>query len=305
MAGRRCTTSASGGGRRPIKSVRTPLWQARIPRVYLALAVGAALGCAGAVLQGVFANPPPSPASSVSHQEQRPVRPGDRRRRAGCGGLPLWVGLRRRSGDHVVSVFTWRRGRRDAHPGGQPILTGIAVNAFAGGLIVFFPTARLRPRDQIVFWQMGSLNRATMMDQGAAGRRAGGDRPGGIAAAGPPDRPVVAGEYTADTSASTSKAAADVGGHRRAADGRGGQLLRNHPVRRSGGAALHAAHRRTAPPGLDPGERPGRCGLLTAADLAARTLVPYGELPIGMVTSPSVVRSSAAVAPRDEAWSWL
>ena len=26
-------------------------------------------------------------------------------------------------------------------------------------------------------------------------------------------------------------------------------------------------------------------GLLTAADLAARTLVPYGELPIGMVTS--------------------
>lgn len=33
------------------------LWQVRFPRVILAILVGAALGCSGALLQGVFSNP--------------------------------------------------------------------------------------------------------------------------------------------------------------------------------------------------------------------------------------------------------
>lgn len=33
------------------------LWQVRFPRVVLGAVVGASLGCAGALLQGVFANP--------------------------------------------------------------------------------------------------------------------------------------------------------------------------------------------------------------------------------------------------------
>ena len=42
------------------------------------------------------------------------------------------------------------------------VLTGVAINAFAGGLIAFFTfVANPAARDQIVFWQLGSLNGAT------------------------------------------------------------------------------------------------------------------------------------------------
>lgn len=42
------------------------------------------------------------------------------------------------------------------------ILTGVAINAFAGGLIAFFTfVASPAARDQIVFWQLGSLSGAT------------------------------------------------------------------------------------------------------------------------------------------------
>ena len=42
------------------------------------------------------------------------------------------------------------------------MLTGVAINAFAGGLIAFLIfVAEPRARDQVVFWQLGSLNGAT------------------------------------------------------------------------------------------------------------------------------------------------
>lgn len=42
------------------------------------------------------------------------------------------------------------------------ILTGVAINAFAGGLIAFFTfVASPAAREQIVFWQLGSLAGAT------------------------------------------------------------------------------------------------------------------------------------------------
>ncbi|GAA3186252.1 hypothetical protein GCM10020255_083140 [Rhodococcus baikonurensis] len=42
------------------------------------------------------------------------------------------------------------------------VLTGVAINAFAGGLIAFFTfVASPSARDQIVFWQLGSLNGAS------------------------------------------------------------------------------------------------------------------------------------------------
>ena len=119
------------------------------------------------------------------------------------------------------------------------ILTGIAVNAFAGGLIAFF-TYRATPaaRDQIVFWQMGSLNRATMDQVLLVAVLVVTGLVASLLLA-PPDRHGCRwGVHRRTPRRRRRKAAADVGGHRRAADGRGGQLLRNHPVRRSGGAAL-------------------------------------------------------------------
>lgn len=138
------------------------LWQVRFPRIVLGALVGAGLGCAGALLQGVFANPLAEPgvigvssgaavgASSVF------VLGG-----AFAGGWS--VAAAAFAGGLVTTILVYALARG----GGRTevvtlILTGVAINAFAGGLIAFFtfvasPTAR----DQIVFWQLGSLAGAT------------------------------------------------------------------------------------------------------------------------------------------------
>ncbi len=262
------------------------LWQVRIPRVYLALAVGAALGCAGAVLQGVFANPLAEPGVIG-------VSSGAAAGAAGViavGGLGA-AGYAVAGGAFAAGLVTTLLVYLASRSAGRTqvvslILTGIAVNAFAGGLIAFF-TYRATPaaRDQIVFWQMGSLNRATM-DQvllvavlvvlGLAASMALARRIDLLAL----------GEYTA------GHLGVDVEQLRRvsivivalltaAAVSFCGIILFvglvvPHFMRLIVGPR-HAV--------LIPASAITGAALLTAADLAARTLVPYGELPIGMVTS--------------------
>lgn len=138
------------------------LWQVRFPRIVLGAIVGACLGCAGALLQGVFANPLAEPgvigvssgaavgASSVFVLGGAFAGVWSVATAAFLGGLVT-----------TVLVYTLARG------GGRTevvtlILTGVAINAFAGGLIAFFTfVASPAARDQIVFWQLGSLAGAT------------------------------------------------------------------------------------------------------------------------------------------------
>ncbi|MBQ1163237.1 iron chelate uptake ABC transporter family permease subunit, partial [Streptomyces sp. A73] len=48
----------AGAGGAPLDRVaESVLWNVRLPRVVLAVLVGASLGCAGALMQGVFGNP--------------------------------------------------------------------------------------------------------------------------------------------------------------------------------------------------------------------------------------------------------
>ncbi|MFC8180351.1 FecCD family ABC transporter permease [Rhodococcus sp. NPDC057297] len=138
------------------------LWQVRFPRIVLGAVVGACLGTAGALLQGVFANPLAEPgvigvssgaavgASSVFVLGGAFAGVWSVATAAFLGGLITTV---------LVYVLARGGGRTEVV---TLILTGVAINAFAGGLIAFFTfVASPAARDQIVFWQLGSLSGAT------------------------------------------------------------------------------------------------------------------------------------------------
>ncbi|WP_293767875.1 iron ABC transporter permease [uncultured Corynebacterium sp.] len=135
------------------------VWDIRLPRIVLGFLVGACLGVAGTLMQAVFANPLAEP-SIIG------VTSG-----AGVGAaLAIVFGISW-LGTFTVPVFAFASAvvvtaiiYRLARSRGRVavvnlILTGIAINAVCTALISFMvylaPTAS---RDQIVFWQMGSLN---------------------------------------------------------------------------------------------------------------------------------------------------
>lgn len=137
------------------------IWQIRLPRLVLGLLVGAALGVGGALMQAVFANPLAEP-SVIG------VTAG-----AGVGAsLAIVLGISW-FGATTVPVFAFLSGLLTTWLVYQLarfaerirvinlVLVGIAVNAVAGALISFFifiaPTSS---REQVVFWQMGSLSGA-------------------------------------------------------------------------------------------------------------------------------------------------
>lgn len=138
------------------------LWEVRFPRVVLAILVGAALGCSGALLQGIFANPLAEPgvigvSSGAAVGASAVIVLGG----AFSSGWSLaWAALL--SGlvtTYLVYAMSRSGGRTEVV---TVILTGVAVNAMAGGLIAFFTfVANPAARDQIVFWQLGSLGGAT------------------------------------------------------------------------------------------------------------------------------------------------
>lgn len=138
------------------------LWEIRFPRIILGILVGAALGVAGAMMQGVFRNPLAEPGIVG-------VSSG-----AAVGavavivfGLTAWGSWTLVAGAFVAGFLTtlgvYAMSRHDGRAEVVTlVLTGIAVNAFAGaliGLMSFFSTdEELR---SITFWQLGSLATAT------------------------------------------------------------------------------------------------------------------------------------------------
>ncbi|WP_240483716.1 FecCD family ABC transporter permease [Streptomyces pathocidini] len=138
------------------------LWNVRLPRVALALLVGSSLGCAGALMQGVFGNPLAEPGV-IGISSGAAV--------GAVGAISLGATF---LGNWTVTACAFAAGLATvllvyvmARSGGRTevvtlILTGIAVNAFAGaliGLFIFF--ADNAQITQIAFWQLGSLAQAT------------------------------------------------------------------------------------------------------------------------------------------------
>ncbi|MBB5905819.1 FecCD family ABC transporter permease [Actinoalloteichus hymeniacidonis] len=140
---------------------QSALWNVRFPRVLLGVLVGAALGCAGAVMQGVFGNPLAEP-SVIG------VSSG-----AAVGAFTVIVFGLTTFGNATMAVAAFiggllttllvyglsrTEGRTDVV---TMILTGISVNALAGAVIGFFTfLADDDVRTTMAFWNLGSLNRA-------------------------------------------------------------------------------------------------------------------------------------------------
>ncbi|WP_329386225.1 iron ABC transporter permease [Streptomyces sp. NBC_01351] len=152
-----------GLGGTPLDRVgESVLWNVRLPRVTLALLVGASLGCAGALMQGVFGNPLAEPGVigiSAGAAVGAVAAIG-----LGLSFLGNWTIT---ACAFVAGLITVTAVYLLSRNGGRTevvtlILTGIAVNAFAGaliGLFVFF--ADSGQVNQITFWQLGSLAQAT------------------------------------------------------------------------------------------------------------------------------------------------
>lgn len=150
------------GGTELDRVAESVLWNVRFPRIVLALLVGASLGCAGALMQGVFGNP-------LAESGVIGVSSG-----AAVGAVGVIAFGLDFLGNWTVSLFAFVSGLGTvllvyamSRSGGRTevvtlILTGIAVNAFAGALIgLFLFFADTAAINQITFWQLGSLSAAT------------------------------------------------------------------------------------------------------------------------------------------------
>jgi iron complex transport system permease protein len=141
------------------------LWTIRFPRVALAILVGAALAAAGMIMQAIFGNPLAEPgvvgvSSGAALGASAAIVLGANALgdwtiaaaafAAGLLATLLVYGVSRANGKTEVVTL---------------VLTGIAVNAFAGaGLALFMFLADTQSREAIVFWQLGSLNGARWPD---------------------------------------------------------------------------------------------------------------------------------------------
>jgi iron complex transport system permease protein len=133
------------------------LWIVRFPRIALAVLVGAALAVAGAIMQAIFGNPLADPgvvgvSSGAAVGAAIAIVLGVLG--SGATGLFAFVGG---LGATLLVYAVSRSGGRTQIV--TLILTGVAVNAVAGAALAFLLFfADTSSREQIVFWQLGSLN---------------------------------------------------------------------------------------------------------------------------------------------------
>jgi iron complex transport system permease protein len=148
-------------------SADAALWAIRFPRVALAVLVGAALAAAGTLMQAVFGNP-------LAEAGVVGVSSGAALGAAAAIALG-WTFF----GEWTVPFLAFTTGLTTvfivyfaSRSGGKTevvtlILTGIAVNAFAGAGLAFMTfIGSTSTREQIIFWQLGSLNGARWQQVG-------------------------------------------------------------------------------------------------------------------------------------------
>lgn len=262
------------------------VWQIRVPRVVLGLLVGAALGVGGALMQAVFANPLAEPsvigvtsgagvgaAASIVFgwsflgASTTPAL-------AFIAGLITTIvvyGLSRFNGSiRVINL----------------ILVGIAVNAVAGAAISFLVfLAPSTSREQIVFWQMGSLGGAQWSHVSVVAPIV----VLGLSVA------LVVGRHL-DVLSLGDRAAAHIGvnvSRLRAIAIVTATLLTAGAVSYAGLIGFvglivpHIIRTITGPSNhvILPASALGGAVLIGLADIAARTVIPFADLPIGIFTA--------------------
>lgn len=141
------------------------LWLIRMPRLVMAILVGSTLASAGVVMQGVFRNPLAEPgvigiSSGAAVGASAAIVFG--LTFAGPLTLPLLAFLGGLTATIIVYTAARAEGRTEVV---TLVLTGIAINAIGGAAIALFTyLGSTQEREQIVFWQLGSLNGTRWQD---------------------------------------------------------------------------------------------------------------------------------------------
>ncbi len=138
------------------------LWTLRFPRVLLALVEGASLGVAGAAMQGLFRNPMADPyvlgvSSGASLGAVLGIVFGAGRA-LGLWALPVLAFAGAFASTGIVYVLSTKNGRTDTW---TLLLSGIAVSSLVSALIAFLMVFSRQRVEEIVFWTMGGLSRAS------------------------------------------------------------------------------------------------------------------------------------------------
>lgn len=262
------------------------LWQVRFPRVVMAVLVGAGLAIGGVLMQGVFGNPLAEPgvvgvsagaaAGACLVILAGPAVLGE----WGVAGAAFLGGL-------IATAVAYLTARHDGRTEVVTlVLTGVAVNAVAGAVIALTTfLADTQAREEIVFWQLGSLNGtrwvqvavaaplivigiigalmvARQLDLLALGERSA--RHLGVRVERLRVGVIVLVAVVTSAAVAFTGIIAFVG------------LVVPHVIR----MLVGPSHRVLVPASVL-----GGAVVLLAADLAARTLVPYADLPIGMLTA--------------------
>jgi iron complex transport system permease protein len=262
------------------------LWLVRMPRLLMAIVVGAALAAAGAVMQGVFRNPLAEPgvigiSSGAAVGASAVIVFG--LTFLGPLTLPVFAFL----GGLLATIVVYTSARADGRTEVVTlVLTGIAVNAIGGAAIALFTyLGSTQEREQIVFWQLGSLNGTRWQDLAIVAP---------LVAVGVAVCLLLAGDL--DLLALGERQAEHLGvrvERLRVVAIVVIALLTGAAVAFCGvigfvGLVVPHLMRMLLGPGhrlLLPASALGGAVLLLAADLLARTIVPNSELPIGMITA--------------------
>jgi len=266
--------------------VESTIWIVRFPRIVMGLAVGAALAVAGAVMQAIFGNPLAEPgvvgvSSGAALGAAAAIV-------FGVTALGSWsIALFAFGGGLLATLVVYFVSRANGRTEVVTLLlTGIAINAFAGaGLAFLLFVGDTASREQITFWQLGSLG-------GSLWREVAIVAP--VMAAGTVAAVALGKRY--DLLALGERNARHLGVNVEAL--RIGSivlvaLLTGVAVAFCGIIAfvgLVVPH--VIRMAIGPSHRPlivasavGGGALITVADLLARTMVPGADLPIGMLTS--------------------
>lgn len=262
------------------------LWAIRFPRVLMAIIVGGALAAAGVMMQGVFGNPLAEPSvvgvsSGAAAFACTSIALGLTFFGPWTTVVAAFVGGLVATG--LVYVTARHGGRTEVV---TLVLTGVAINAIAGAVIALMTfLGDTSAREEIIFWQLGSLNGTLWVNVGIAGpiALAGillaftmtrkldllalGERPArhlGVNVEALRKQVIVIVAFLTSAAVAFAGIIGFVG------------LVVPHILR----MALGPGHRMLLPASVLGGSL-----LMLAADTAARTLVTNADLPIGMLTA--------------------
>lgn len=131
----------------------------RLPRVLLAMTVGASLGVAGGAFQGLFRNPMADPyvigvSSGAALGAAIAITAHPAVSLLGLGSVPLAAFAGAMAA--VLAVYSIARVGREV-PVGNLLLSGVAVGALLSALVSMVIVFSRRHLDEIVYWLMGSL----------------------------------------------------------------------------------------------------------------------------------------------------